>query len=86
VGTYVSGVLQGGNPLLALLLGLAVEHALLVAMVLTGAEVLVDDLETVVALELHLVLLDALDDAAGEEDHTLGANVVVVGVVVHAVA
>ena len=80
--TYMCGVLQSGDPFISLLLILAVQHPLLVAVVLTysdqvrlthvmlgqvrfgvtGAEVLVHDFEPEVAFDLHVLVLDALDD------------------------
>jgi hypothetical protein len=39
-------------------------------MVVAGAEILMGDFKAVVAFQLHLVLLESLDDGASQEDDT----------------
>mmetsp|Transcript_44118 Transcript_44118/g.76905 ORF Transcript_44118/g.76905 Transcript_44118/m.76905 type:complete len:413 (+) Transcript_44118:478-1716(+) len=85
-GHHVRSVLQGGHPAVPLVLTLAVEHALLVVVVLVAGQVLVHDLEAIIALYGHLLVFQAFDDEARQEDHTLGPHVALVSVVIHAVA
>ena len=61
-------VLQHRHPALALVFRLAVQHALLVSVVLAGAHVLVGDLEPEVSLHLHIVVPESLDNRPGQED------------------